>query len=84
MTITNIGEYTQNWCHFYTDSLNTNQFEVESQPSYYLVYSRRPKVYTYAPTNKTIPREEDVVEEEEDPGDETAPHVNEVYNPLKP
>lgn len=58
------------------DSLNTNQFEVESPPSYYAVYTRRPKVYTYAPSSKDIPREEDVIEEE--PCDEVAGNINEV------
>uniref|UniRef100_A0A7M5UYT5 Integrase catalytic domain-containing protein n=1 Tax=Clytia hemisphaerica TaxID=252671 RepID=A0A7M5UYT5_9CNID len=44
-------------------SLNTNQFEADSAPSYYSVFTRRPKVYTYAPSSKDIPREEDVIEE---------------------
>ena len=45
------------------DSLNTNQFEADSAPSYYSVFTRRPKVYTYAPSSKDIPREEDVIED---------------------
>ena len=48
---------------FFSDSLNTNQFEGDNAPSYYIVYTRRPKVYTYSPNNKDIPREEDLIEE---------------------
>lgn len=55
-------------------SLNTNQFESENPPSYDIVFNRRPKVYTYAPSVKEIAREEEMVE-----GDDTQDNnMNEV------
>ena len=59
------------------DSLNTNQFEADSPPSYYSVYTRRPKAYGCAPNSKNILREEDVVEETT--ADESAVTMNEVF-----
>ena len=50
---------------FSIDSLNTNQFERETPPAYDAVLHRRPRVYTYAPSRKEIPREEEVLDEEE-------------------
>ena len=53
-------------------SLNTNQFEPDSAPGFDSVFKRRPKVYSYAPTSKEIPKEEDIV------GIETEETLNEV------
>ena len=62
---------------FRLDSLNTNQFESDNYPSYDAVYSRRPRVYTYASSTKLIPKEEDV---NPDDVDEDEEHSVELEN----
>ena len=46
----------------FLDTLNTNQFEPSSLAAFENVFKRRPKVYSYSLSCKEIPREEDMLE----------------------
>lgn len=60
-------------------SLNTNQFETNTSPSYDLVYHRRPKIYSYSSVeSKDILKEEEVFFDIENDDDKEEDNMNEI------
>ncbi len=50
----------------FADSLNTNEFEQDSPPSYDVVYKTRTRCYTYSASCKEMLHEEDISDDTDD------------------